>query len=366
MPQPQSLSPVDTRDTQAALTEALAIRANGGVPLLIDPRAPINPELLATPVPAAAAWAALTSGTTGAPKIVVRSAHSWQVAFEPLNTELGLHPIDGLWMPVHQVSSMALFSAAWAHDSGFNLVIPQPHDLGLTRATVAHVTPIWLDKLVRYLEAEEPSTIRAVLVGGDRLAPALAARAQEVGLRVITYVGAAELSFVAWDTGSGLRAFSGVNLRIVDDQLWVASPQTALQVIGGSLSRCVDQGIEWVTVGDRVRERPDGVLEFLGRVDGAILTAGATVVPGDVETVINAHPEVTASLVLGQPDAMLGQRVVAWVEGTADLTELRTWARSRLPKAAQPVQWRRVDHLPRTVSGKIRRVVPEETCLASS
>ena len=362
----QSLSPVNINDAKAALAEALAIRASGGVPVLTDPRAPIRDEHLRAPLPPEAAWAAQTSGTTGAPKIVVRSAHSWQVAFEPLNTELDLRPGDGLWMPVHQVSSMALFSATWAHESGLDLVIPQPGDLGLTRATAAHVTPIWLEKLVEYLEADEPSTIRTVLVGGDRLTPTLETRARQVGLRVITYVGAAELSFVAWDTGSGLRAFPGVHLRIIDEQLWVASPQTALQVIGGSLARCVDDGTEWVTVGDRVRERPDGVLEFLGRVDGAILTAGATVIPADVEAVLNAHPDVTASLVLGQPDAMLGQRVVAWIEGSATVTQLRVWVRSRLPKAAQPVQWRRVDHLPRTVSGKIRRVVPEETCLASS
>ena len=361
MPQHQSLSPVSAGDTKAALIEALAIRADDGVPLVVDPRTPIDPELLSAPLPDAAAWAALTSGTTGAPKIVVRTADSWRASFEHLNNELDLGRGDGLWMPVHQVSSMAVFSAAWAHESGLNLVIPQPDELGLDQSVAAHVTPVWLDKLLQYLEAGKPSTIHTVLVGGDRLTPTLMARANDVGLRVIPYVGAAELSFVAWDTGQGLRAFPGVDLFIDDDaELWVSSPQTALQILGGTLRRRVDQGSEWVTVGDRVAKHPNGVLEFQGRADKAILTAGATVVPTDVEAVINAHPAVTASLVVGQPDAVLGQRVVACVESSAPTAELRTWVRSRLPKAAQPVQWHRVDRLARTASGKIRRVVPEE------
>lgn len=350
---------IDTPEAAVALSAALAAYEAGDVPLIVDARAPITNDLLDYGLSEGAAWAALTSGTTGAPKIVVRSAASWEVAFEPLNAELGLGPGDGLWMPVHQVSSMALFSAAWAQSSELDLVIPQPLDQSLTRAVVAHVTPAWLEHLLQMLEAGQKSTLHTVLVGGDRLPENLAYRANAAGLRVVPYVGAAELSLVAWDRGDGLRAFGGVTTRIEDEQLWVSSPQIALEVIGGNLQREVVDGIEWATVGDRVAEQ-HGVLEFLGRRDGAILTAGATVIPADVETVLDSHPQITGSLVMGQPDAVLGQRVVAWIEGSAEPVLLRDWARSRLPKAARPVQWRTVDRLPRTASGKIRRVVPEE------
>lgn len=350
---------IDTPGAADALSAALAVRDAGDVPLIVDSRAPIANEILNYEVPEGAAWAALTSGTTGDPKIVVRSAASWQVAFEPLNTELGLRPGDGLWMPVHQVSSMALFSAAWAQSSGFDLVIPKPADQGLTRVVVAHVTPALLERLLEMLEAGQESTLHTVLVGGDRLPEKLVHRAEVAGLCVVTYAGAAELSFVAWDRGDGLRAFDGVATRIVDGQLWVSSPQIALDVIGGNLRRDVVDGVEWATVGDRVAEQ-NGVLEFLGRSDAAILTAGATVVPAEVEAVLNSHPQITGSLVMGQPDAVLGQRVIAWIEGSADPVQLRDWVRSRLPKAARPVQWRTVETLQRTASGKIRRVIPEE------
>lgn len=350
---------IDHPDAAGALSAALAVRHAGDVPLIVDWRAPIADDLQNCRLPEATAWAALTSGTTGAPKIVVRMAASWQVAFQPLNVELGLRAGDGLWMPVHQVSSMALFSAAWAQDSGFELVIPTPTEAGLARATAAHVTPAWLERLLTMLEAGHSSTLDTVLVGGDRLPPELLHRAEAVGLRVVTYAGAAELSFVAWDRGDGLRPFEGVATRIADGQLWVSSPQIALDVFGGTLRRDVIDGIEWATVGDRVTE-DHGVLEFLGRGDGAILTAGATVVPAEVEAVLHSHPDVTGSLVMGQPDTVLGQRVVAWVEGPADVGQLRDWVRSRLPKAARPVQWHAVEHLARTASGKIRRVLPEE------
>ena len=350
---------IDTPEADDALAAAWAAYEAGDVPLIVDSRAPIAHDVLQHELPEAAAWATLTSGTTGAPKIVVRSAASWQVAFEPLNAELGLCSGDGLWMPVHQVSSMALFSAAWAQSSGLDLVIPKAADPGLSRAAVAHVTPSWLERLLEMLEAGQNSTLHTVLVGGDRLPEDLMHRAQIARLRVVTYAGAAELSFVAWDRGDGLRAFAGVATRIVDNQLWVSSPQIALDVIGGKLEREVVDGVEWATVGDRVAEQ-NGVLEFLGRDDGAILTAGATVIPAEVEAVLNNHPQIVGSLVMGQPDAVLGQRVVAWVEGPADPAQLRDWVRSRLPKAARPVQWHTVEKLQRTASGKIRRVVPEE------
>lgn len=355
---PRNLSLINAPQATEALAQALQVRADGGVPLIVDHRAPIADDAQAVWLPDAAAWAVLTSGTTGAPKIVVRTADSWRVAFGPLNAELGLREGDGLWMPVHQVSSMALFSAAWAHESQLELVIPETADAGLDRAVAAHATPLWLERLVELLEVGTPSTLHTVLVGGDRLPAALAERAQELGLRVVPYVGASELSLVAWDTGGGMRAFPGVTTRIADDELWVASQQIALEVIGGTLHTKVIDGLVWATVGDRVTET-DGVLEFLGRGDGAILTAGATVIPADVERVITQHPQVSACLVMGQPDAVLGQRVVAWIEGDAEIAHLRDWVRSRLPKAARPAQWHRVDALPRTASGKIRRVVPE-------
>lgn len=353
---------IHQNDPTQALNQALAAHDDGDVPLLVDPRAPVAPELAASRMPAGADWAVLTSGTTGAPKIVVRTHASWQAACDPLNTELGLAPGDGLWLPVHQVSSMALFSAVWARHSGLTLMIPTKDDPGLTRAAVGHVTPRWLETLVQYLAAGVETTLHTVLVGGDRIPAHLVARARQFGLRVVPYCGASELSFVAWDTdGTGLRAFPGVDTVIVDDLLWVASPQIALDVVGGTLHTRMVDGTRWATVGDRARKTVDGVLTLLGRADGAIMTAGATVIPAHVEAVLNEHPEVTASLVLGQPDAVLGQRVTAWIETTTiTLAELRTWARERLPAAARPVQWYRVDQLPRTASGKIRRVAPEE------
>lgn len=354
MPQ---LSAIKSADAATALARALEIQAAGAVPLIIDPAAPISSEPLNTALPETAAWAALTSGTTGEPKIVVRSAESWRVAFPELDRQLGLELGDGLWMPVHQVSSMALFTAAWAHDSELELVIPTKEDPGIARTQVAHVTPIWLERLVDLIDGGQSSTIHTVLVGGDRLSDQLKKRANAAGLRVICYVGATELSLVAWDLGNGMCPFPGVSTTVIDGQLWVSSPQVALEVIGGSLPcKRIDE-VDFTTVGDRVTEH-EGVLEFLGRTDGAIITAGATVIPSDVETVINQHDEVRASLVLGQPDSVLGHRVVSWFEGTAEIAQLRKWVRSRLPKAARPVQWHRVDRLARTASGKVRRIAP--------
>src|SRR5690625_3295488 len=130
---PPHLSVINTAATAVALAQALQVWAAGGVPLIVDPRAPVAADLLDVPLPPAARWAVLTSGTTGAPKVVLRTAESWRIAFPTLDAELGLQPGDGLWMPVHQVSSMALFSAAWDQESKLQMIIPTPDDAGMDR-----------------------------------------------------------------------------------------------------------------------------------------------------------------------------------------------------------------------------------------
>ena len=76
------------------------------------------------------------------------------------------------------------------------------------------------------------------------------------------------------------------------------------------------------------------------------------------------RPLTSAVLIAGEPDARLGRRVVAWVEPAPGrdpedvIAALRTAARDRLTPAARPRRWHAVDRLPRTPSGKVRRVPP--------
>lgn len=372
------ITPIREADHTRALLAALRARAAGAVPLLGDERwseqqwAEVCDEVRRHPLPAGTAWATFTSGSSARPRVVLRSAASWEISFPTVDRLCGLtphSPDDAVLIPVHPVSSMALYAAAHAHWRGMDLVTAAGHRLraqDLDGPTLMHGTPWHLQQLADHMAHGARCTIRSALIGGAALDPELAARVRAQGVRVVSYFGAAELSLVAADTGDGLRAVEGVQLRVEEDVLWVRTPQLALDTVGagGSLRLREDWAGGWATVGDRAELTEDGVLHLHGRQDDAILTAGATVVPADVEAALMTLEGVAAALVVGEPDPRLGHRVVAWVEpgdeAALDPQALLRAVRARLAPAQWPRRVRVVEHLPRTGSGKVRRLGAEQ------
>ncbi|GGP09341.1 hypothetical protein GCM10012278_44650 [Nonomuraea glycinis] len=100
--------------------------------------------------------------------------------------------------------------------------------------------------------------------------------------------------------------------------------------------------------GDRVRWRPDGALEFLGRLDGQVKVRGFRVEPGEVEAALLSHPGVRQTVVTAAED-----RLVAYVVGAAAPDELRRHLAARLPAHLVPTGWVPLDALPLTITGKI-------------
>ena len=111
-----------------------------------------------------------------------------------------------------------------------------------------------------------------------------------------------------------------------------------------------------VTVGDLGRVDDDGTVWLDGRREDLVISGGVNVYPAEVEAVLDAHPGVVESAVVGVPDAEWGQRVVAAYVGDADPAELAGWARERLAPAKRPKSLHPVGELPRTSTGKVRRL----------
>lgn len=340
-----------------------AIREAGDVPLVGDARWPsaqwdavVAAAANAKPVDDIA-WATLTSGSSGSPRIVLRSAASWAGSFDAVASLLDAGPDDAVALPAPPVASLTLFSLAHALAGG-----PRPLLGSASRsdATCLHGTP---QALRAVLDAGALPRLHTALIGGSHLDPALRRRAEAAGIRVTAYYGAAELSFVAVDDGDGLRPFPGVELSIREGDLWVRSPFVASGYVGapGPLRR---DG-EWATVGDRA-ELVDGRLRLLGRADDAILSASATIVPEEVEAVLRSIPGVRDAIVFGLPRELVGALVAAFVEldGGASVS-LRSAADTQLAPAHRPRRWF-AGELPRTASGKparaeaVRRVLAGE------
>ena len=94
-----------------------------------------------------------------------------------------------------------------------------------------------------------------------------------------------------------------------------------------------------------------------------IISGGENVHPLEVEDVLARHPGVAEVAVVGAPDDRWGQRVVAVVVGDGDAEELDAHClASELARFKRPREYRFVDELPKSPSGKIlRRVLREQT-----
>ena len=329
------------------------VRDAGDVPLVGDPRWPraqweaVLGAAAEAGSPEGIAWASLTSGSSGSPRLVLRTASSWSDSFPAISELLGADPGEAVALTVPPASSLTLFSIAHALSGGPRPVLGAGDSADVT---CMHGTP---QALRAMLDAGAPPRLRTALVGGSHLDTALWERARAAGIRVVSYYGAAELSFVAIDHGDGLRAFPGVEVRIRDRELWVRSPFVASGYAGapGPLRRDGD----WATVGDRA-ELIDGRLRLLGRADDAILSASATIVPEEVEEVLRTIPGVRDAIVFGLPRERVGALVAAFVEldGAGPDAALREIIATHLAPAHRPRRWF-AGELPRTAAGKPAR-----------
>jgi 2-furoate---CoA ligase len=124
----------------------------------------------------------------------------------------------------------------------------------------------------------------------------------------------------------------------------------------------------WYFTGDVGRLDEDGDLWLVGRVDDMISSGGENVHPLEVEEVLARHPKVVEVAVVGAPDERLGRRVVACVVAepgtTADELDAFCLAGEELARWKRPREYRFVDELPKSPSGKIlRRLLRAENVL---
>ena len=120
---------------------------------------------------------------------------------------------------------------------------------------------------------------------------------------------------------------------------------------------------EWYLTGDRARRDEDGYLWFVGRADDLIISAGYRIGPFEVESALLEHPAVVESAVVASPDPVRGEIVKAFVvlrAGHAPGEELVRALQEHVKRVTAPYKYPRaiefVESLPKTVSGKIRRV----------
>ncbi|HEY9900383.1 MAG TPA: alpha/beta fold hydrolase, partial [Pantanalinema sp.] len=107
--------------------------------------------------------------------------------------------------------------------------------------------------------------------------------------------------------------------------------------------------------GDLVRYRPDGNLEFLGRIDHQVKVRGFRIELGEIEATLAKHPSVQDGVVLVREDVPGDKRLVAYVVGEVDASELRAHLKRLLPEYMVPSFFVLLDKLPLSPNGKVDR-----------
>jgi acetyl-CoA synthetase/medium-chain acyl-CoA synthetase len=120
---------------------------------------------------------------------------------------------------------------------------------------------------------------------------------------------------------------------------------------------------DWYLTGDRATRDEDGYFWFVGRGDDVIKSSGYRIGPFEVESALVEHPAVVEAAVVGRPDPVRGQIVKAFVvlrKGSAPTEELKQELQEHCKSVTAPYKYPReiefVAELPKTISGKIRRL----------
>ncbi|MFV0414932.1 MAG: acetate--CoA ligase [Chthoniobacterales bacterium] len=217
------------------------------------------------------------------------------------------------------------------------------------------------------------------VIGGERCPIVDTWWQTETGAHMITPLPGA----VATTPGTATYPFFGVDAAVVDDKgnevgvdeggkLVIRKPWPAmLRTIYGDKARY--KKTYWSDIkncyfsGDGARRDKDGHIWIVGRMDDVLNVAGHRLGTAEVESALVAHKSVAEAAVVGRPDAIKGQGVVAFVtlkggnKSTPALAEtLRKHVGSSIGAIAKPDEIRFADALPKTRSGKIiRRLLKE-------
>jgi acyl-coenzyme A synthetase/AMP-(fatty) acid ligase len=120
---------------------------------------------------------------------------------------------------------------------------------------------------------------------------------------------------------------------------------------------------DWYVTGDRAYRDEDGYLWFVGRADDVIISAGYRIGPFEVESALIEHPAVLESAVVAKPDSVRGEIVKAFVvlrpgvePADSLVPDIQDFVKNLTAPYKYPREIEFISELPKTVSGKIRRI----------
>ncbi|MDT8912931.1 amino acid adenylation domain-containing protein [Amycolatopsis sp. PS_44_ISF1] len=346
-----------------------------------DPAVPV--------LPAHPAYVIYTSGSTGRPKGVVIDHRGIVNRLRWMQDEYGLGADDRVLQKTPYSFDVSVWEFFWPLITGAALVVARPGGhrdpaylasvIAAEGITTIHFVPSMLRTFLAEPVGALPS-LRRLLCSGEALTAGLVADAAgRIGCEVHNLYGPTEASVdvtaIRCLPGEPVtigRPIANTCVRIVDADLDPV-PEGELCISGVQLARgylgrpglTADRfvpnpfgdGDRLYRTGDRARWRPDGTIDYLGRLDHQVKIRGHRVELGEVESVLCGHPAVHAAAVTVHRPGDLEPRLVAHVVpvGPADVASLRAHLAGQLPEHMVPALFLILPKLPLTPSGKTDR-----------
>jgi acyl-coenzyme A synthetase/AMP-(fatty) acid ligase len=345
-----------------------------------------------------------TSGTVGYPKMVLHTQASYPLGHTITGKYwLDLHEDDLLW----NLSETGWAKWAWSNFFGpwvmgtavfiqdargkFNpletLELLHRYPITVLCAPPTAYRMLVLEEPLAYLKTHPPRALRHCVGAGEPLNPEVIRQWQEAtGMIIRDGYGQTETVLLCGNfpplevkPGSMGKPSPGFDVAVIDHEgnelppgaegdiavrikperpRWLfqeywRNPEATAACIRG----------DWYITGDRAYRDEDGYLWFVGRADDVIISAGYRIGPFEVESALKEHPAVAESAVVGSPDEVRGQIVKAFVvlaPGYSPSAELASELQEHVRRVTAPYKYPReiefVETLPKTISGKIRRV----------
>jgi fatty-acyl-CoA synthase len=340
---------------------------------------------LTAPVPAERPWYLLfTSGTTGLPKSVIQTGRMAWANTVNIGQAIDIASTDRAvcFLPLFHTAGINLYTLPAFLTGGSSTILPK-FDADAVQSLLASgrinqffaVPAVYQElSLMPGIGGLDWAAIRCGC-GGAPLPEPLIRFFADKGAKVLNGMGMTETgptvflmnpAHAAEKIGSVGKPQSLADVRLagVKDgaegtgELQIRGPGVTPGYFGNpeaTEKTFTDDG--WLATGDVARRDADGYYFIVDRIKDMFISGGENVYPAEVERVLNAHPAILESAVVGVPDARWGEAGAAFVmlrpDQTLETDTVRPWCRERLAGYKVPAHIRIVEHFPRTAAGKV-------------
>jgi malonyl-CoA/methylmalonyl-CoA synthetase len=348
------------------------------------------------PDPQSPALVVYTSGTTGPPKGVVLPRRAISTNLDALAEAWAWTDRDVLThgLPLFHVHGLVLGVIGPLRRGGVLHHLGSFSIEGVTaelagRATMLFGVPTMYHRLAAAAESDRSvadalARARLLVSGSAALSTADHERIERAsGQRVVERYGMTETMMICSVRANGDRRpgtvgppVAGVELRLVDDDgqtVEVSDGETVgeVQVRGPNLfleyrnrPDATEEAFTadgWFRTGDVATRDSDGYIRLIGRrATDLIKSGGFKIGAGEIEAALNEHPGIAEAAITGEPDADLGERIIAWIVPAGDPPpseeEIVDHVTRLLTPHKRPREVRYLERLPRNEMGKIMKM----------